>query len=158
MAFAMTDGNRVSVGRGDRRRTPVDEVSRPAAAFATKLAVAVVDDDAMVRHAMCTLVRSLGYRARAHTGGSDLLAADLSHIGLVVSDLQMPEMNGLELHARLQDNVGTIPFVLMTAFPAEALRRRALAAGVDAVIDKPCDVDALATLIEELVGPSEAPL
>lgn len=134
----------------------MDEVPRPAAPSGTKPVVAVVDDDAMVRHAMCTLVRSLGYRARAHTGGSDLLAADLSHIGLVVSDLQMPEMSGLELHARLQDHVGAMRFVLMTAFPAEALRRRALAAGVDAVLDKPCDVDALAALIEELVGPPEA--
>ncbi|MGY2733895.1 response regulator transcription factor [Sphingomonas sp. UYP23] len=117
--------------------------------------IAIVDDDASVRRAMGNLVESLGYQAQVFDSGRSLLEEDLSRFGCVISDLQMPGMSGLELQRALIDVAPDMPFVVMTAFAEERLRKRALNAGARAFLEKPCDVDGLIELIAQIVGPPE---
>lgn len=117
--------------------------------------IAIVDDDASVRRAMGNLIRSLGYEAEVFESGPALLEQTLSRFGCVISDLQMPQMSGLDLQRALLEIAPDMPFVVITAFPEERLRKRAMHAGAKAFLEKPCDVDGLIELIAQIVGPPE---
>jgi FixJ family two-component response regulator len=102
--------------------------------------IAIVDDDHSVREALASLVRSLGYRAMAFECAEDLLnSRRRSKVSCVIADVQMPGMTGLELHDRLVTAGEAIPMILITAFPDDTMRRRALAAGMAGYLSKPFD-------------------
>jgi FixJ family two-component response regulator len=102
--------------------------------------IAIVDDDHSVREALASLVRSLGYKAMAFECAEDLLnSRRRSKVSCVIADVQMPGMTGLELHDRLVTAGEAIPTILVTAFPDDTARRRALAAGVAGYLSKPFD-------------------
>ena len=115
--------------------------------------IAIVDDDPSVRNAMRSLVQSLGYSAESFDGPRALLASDVRGFRLVISDLQMPGMSGMELLSALQLLTPGVPFIMMTAYPAEHVRLQASALGARAFLEKPCDIDALVSLIEGVIGP-----
>jgi len=66
----------------------------------------------------------------------------------VVSDVQMPGMSGIELQELLAARGGGPPFIIMTAFPQEALRKRAERAGAVCFLTKPFDSGAIIACIE----------
>jgi len=114
--------------------------------------IAIVDDDRSVRSAMNSLVQSLGYAGQAFSGGRALLTVGVQNFDLILSDLQMPQMSGLELLAEVRDVAPQLPFLMMTADPEVHVRRRALALGVQAFLEKPCNIETLVHLIEEAIG------
>ena len=114
--------------------------------------VAVVDDDADVRDAMHALLRSYGWRVSLYDGAQQLLATGLAGVDCVLSDVQMPVMGGLELLGRLRADPGSPPCILMTAFPDEQVRKRALAAGAVCFLSKPVDDEILAECVSSAVG------
>jgi len=102
--------------------------------------IAIVDDDQSVREALTSLVRSLGYAAIAFERAEDLLESKRRHsVACMIADVQMPGMTGLELYDRLSASAKPIPTVLITAYPDDGARERALAAGVVGYLSKPFD-------------------
>lgn len=118
--------------------------TRPASRTAH---VALVDDDADVRVGLRALLRSYGYRVSMYDGAPALLAAGLADIDCVVSDVQMPVMDGLELLARLRAAPGGPPCILMTAYPDPHIRARAMRTGAACFLSKPVDAEELAACI-----------
>lgn len=114
--------------------------------------VAVVDDDADVRVAMHALLRSYGWRVTLYEGAQHLLSTGLAGVDCVLSDVQMPVMGGLELLGRLRAAPGGPPCILMTAFPDEQVRKRALAGGAVCFLSKPVDDEILAECVSAAVG------
>ena len=109
--------------------------------------IAIVDDDEDVRTALEALVASVGYIAEAFESGDTLLGSErLASFSCVVTDLQMPGINGLTL-ARAIRRDHAMPIILITAFPAPGLKQQAAAAGVSCLLRKPFNPSAL---IEEL--------
>jgi FixJ family two-component response regulator len=107
-------------------------------------AIAIVDDDRSVREALTSLVRSLGYVAMAFECAEDLLKSRRRRrLSCVIADVQMPGMTGLELYDRLVASGEPIPTILITAFPDERARKRALQAGVVGYLTKPFSEDDL---------------
>ena len=105
-----------------------------------KLLVSVVEDDRFFRESMRRLMRSLGYTAEAFASAADFLAS--SHLGetaCLIADAQMPAMTGIELYRRLIDTGRAIPTILMTAYPNDVDRVRALNDGVLCYLRKPVD-------------------
>jgi FixJ family two-component response regulator len=93
---------------------------------------------------MVKLLTSLGYAAEAFPSAADFLASPLlTATACLVSDVQMPGMTGVELHRRLIDAGHPIPTILVTAYPDEVVRRRALKDGVVCYLRKPVDDDHL---------------
>jgi len=117
--------------------------------------VAVVDDDADVRDAMHALLRSYGWRVSLYDGAQQLLAAGLSGVDCVLSDVQMPGIGGLELLARLRADANGPPCILMTAFPDEQVRRRAIAGGATCFLSKPVDDELLAQCVSAATGTAD---
>ncbi len=108
------------------------------------IVIAVVDDDQSVRVALTSLVKSLGYRAAAFQSGEDFLNSNQRHgAACLIADVQMPRMTGPELHNRLRASGKPIPTILITAYPDETVRARALQAGVKCYLTKPFSEDDL---------------
>ena len=121
-----------------------------------KAVIAIVDDDHSVREALTSLVRSLGYVAMAFECAEDLLKSRRrSNFSCVIADVQMPGMTGLELHDRLVASGERIPTILITAFPDERARERALRAGVIGYLAKPFSEDELLACIRSTLGRGE---
>lgn len=108
--------------------------------------IAVIDDDALVRDAAASLIRSFGYRTATYASADAYLAAEagVGDPACVLTDLQMPGRSGLELRAALRARGSQVPVILMTAYPTDDLRTRAAALDLVALLDKPVDPDLLA--------------
>jgi FixJ family two-component response regulator len=117
------------------------------------LLVAVVDDDRFFRNSMRRLMRSFGFRVEAFSSAPDFLASPhLSETACVVADIHMPSMTGIELYGHLVGQGRAIPTILVTAFPNDADRARALNDGVVCYLSKPVDADELKRCVSEIVG------
>jgi len=119
--------------------------------------IAIVDDDESVREALTSLIRSLGYAAVAFECAEDLLKSKRRRrVSCVIADVQMPGMTGFELHDRLIASGEAIPTILITAFPDERARERALQAGVIGYLTKPFSEGELLACILSTLGRREA--
>jgi len=115
--------------------------------------IAIVDDDVSVREALTSLVRSLGHAVVAFGRAEDLLTSDRRRdLCCVIADVQMPGMTGPELHARLAASGEPIPTILITAYPDEAARERALRVGVACYLAKPFGEDELLACLRSVLG------
>jgi len=102
--------------------------------------ISVVEDDQPFRESMRKLMIALGYAVEAFPTAADFLASPLlPATACLVSDVQMPGMTGLELHKHLVDMGHRIPTILVTAYPDELTRNRALRDGVVCYVGKPVD-------------------
>jgi FixJ family two-component response regulator len=84
------------------------------------------------------MTTSLGYAVEASVA-SRFLASSFSPNDCLVADVQMPEMTGVELHRHIVNAGYAIPTILMTAYPDDAIRTRALKNGVVCYLNKPVD-------------------
>ena len=118
---------------------PLLEAHMPKASL-----VSIVEDDRFFRESMRRLMRSLGYAVETFPAAADFLASRrLAETGCLIADVHMPVMSGLELHSRLAETGRAIPTILVTAYPDEAVKARALSAGVVCYIRKPVDQELL---------------
>ena len=102
--------------------------------------VAIIDDDQAVGNAIEVLLRSIGLTARTFCSGEQLLGSpELDRVGCLVVDFDMPMMNGLDLLGNLFRLGREIPFVIITAYPSEEIRIRALQSGAVSYLTKPFD-------------------
>jgi len=104
------------------------------------LLVAVVEDDGSFRDSMGMLLTSFGYSVEAFPSAADFLASPrVSETACLIADVNMPEMTGVELYERLVDAGHAIPTILVTAYPNDVDRLRALNSGVVGYLRKPVD-------------------
>lgn len=119
--------------------------------------IAIVDDDEALRNATKGLVRALGFRVEVFGSADELLKFDdLRDVGCLIADVQMPQMTGIELYHRLLESGVGIPTLLMTAYPDDGMRDRALAEGVVCYLTKPFNKDALLACIHSALGRGQA--
>ena len=114
--------------------------------------ISVIDDDASVRAATNNLLRSHGYAVHAFASAEEFLESpDVNDTSCVITDLQMPGLNGVDLQKSLLAQGRRIPIIFVTAFPEERLRARALAAGALGFLGKPFESETLIKLIEKAI-------
>jgi FixJ family two-component response regulator len=105
-----------------------------------KTLISVVDDDESMREAMRGLMKSLGYTAEAFASAEEFLnSRQVPRTSCLIADVHMPGMTGLELHHHLVASGKTIPTILITAYPDDSVRERALGDGVVCYLSKPFD-------------------
>jgi FixJ family two-component response regulator len=89
---------------------------------------------------MGMLLTSFGYSVEAFPSAADFLASPrVSETACLIADVNMPEMTGVELYERLVDAGHAIPTILVTAYPNDVDRVRALNGGVVGYLRKPVD-------------------
>jgi chemotaxis protein histidine kinase CheA/ActR/RegA family two-component response regulator len=102
--------------------------------------VLVVDDSMSVRRAVATLLEDQGYEvALARDGLEAVKALEAARPDVLLTDLEMPNMNGLELtaHLRSRPELAALPVIMITSRSMDKHRRQALSAGVDVYLTKP---------------------
>src|SRR5215472_6632037 len=108
--------------------------------------ISIVDDDALARDGIRELVESLGYKTTAFESAEDFLKSKLvADTACLITDLQMPGLSGLELQETLQSQGYQTPVIVITAYPNEKNRTRALDKGAVGFLSKPFNEQ---TLIE----------
>ena len=120
--------------------------------------VSVVEDDRFFRESMQRLMRSLGYAVDAFSSAADFLASPrLGETACLIADVNMPAMTGVELYRHLIEAGRAIPTILVTAYPNDADRARALNDGVVGYLRKPIDEQHLLRCLRAALTAGEPP-
>jgi FixJ family two-component response regulator len=106
--------------------------------------ISIIDDDALACDGIRELVESLGYKAVTFSSAEYFLQSSvIAETTCLITDLQMPGLNGLELQQALQSRGYSTPVILITAYPNEKHRTRALDNGVIGFLSKPFNEETL---------------
>ena len=122
----------------------------------TKPKILVVDDEASARSGLSRLLEQEGYQVEAAADG--VLALEAIAEGppaLIITDLKMPNMDGLHLIAKVRELHPGIPTVVATAFGDVSSAVEAMRAGAEDYLTKPVDFDALLLLVERTLERSQ---
>jgi two-component system, chemotaxis family, chemotaxis protein CheY len=117
--------------------------------------ILLVDDSVTVRQQVGLALKQAGYAImEADDGRAGLLMLARSGISMVICDINMPRMNGLEMLEALQRNprLAAIPVIMLTSERHPALMERAKTAGASAWITKPFNAEALLNAVVTLIG------
>ncbi|MET0332290.1 MAG: response regulator [Dyella sp.] len=116
--------------------------------------ISIIDDDESIRIATESLVRSLGFVACVFESAQDFLQSpQLDATACLITDVQMPGLNGLDLQDRLLAEGHRMPIIFMTAFPEDRLRQRALLAGAVGFLAKPFDAEGMIECLDRALKP-----
>lgn len=120
----------------------------------TTYRIAVVDDDQEIRDFLQTEL-SESYHVKTYPDGSKAMEGITDEVpDLVISDVVMPQVDGIELLKRLKSNTKTshIPVILLTTKTEHAARIEGLTEGADAYVDKPFNLEELESRIAGLIA------
>jgi FixJ family two-component response regulator len=115
--------------------------------------IAVVDDDEGVREALCDLFQVEGLFARGFAGAGAFLddyAPGRFH--LLITDMRMPHIDGIELLRRLRTMEAPPPAIVLTSLSDDATRALAIGEGAVACLTKPVADDTLLDLVTAMLG------
>lgn len=117
--------------------------------------ILVVDDSLSVRRSLATLLADSGFEVDTAVDGLDALRIVESRSpDVLLVDLEMPRMNGLELSSYLRKREATrqLPIIMITSRSTERHRAMAESAGIDTLLTKPYSDDELLGLIAHYIG------
>jgi two-component system response regulator FixJ len=110
----------------------------------TEPVVHLIDDDEAMRESLGFLLDASGLNARTYDSATAFLAQDGAKAeGVIVTDIRMPEMNGLELVTRLKAAGSSTPVIVITGHGDVPLAVEAMKAGVVDFLEKPFDEETL---------------
>jgi two-component system sensor histidine kinase/response regulator len=121
-----------------------------------KLRILVAEDNTVNEEFIVRLLEKRGHTARvAHNGREALAALEKDHYDLILMDVRMPELDGFEATGLIRERERStgqhIPIIAMTAHAMKGDRERCLAAGMDAYVSKPVNVQELLVTIQSLI-------
>ncbi len=130
---------------------------------AIPLRVLVVDDEPAIRRFLRTSLRAEGYDPVEAETGEAALAALRGRVDIVVLDLGLPGISGLDVIRRLREQGSVVPIIVLTSRTDEAGKVEALDLGADDYVTKPFGVDELlarirAALRHRLMQQGELPV
>ncbi len=123
----------------DNRRTPPRRIS-------------IVDDDASIREALKSLMRSVRFSVDAFASAEEFLASErFNDTSCLILDVYLPGMSGFELQNHLNIERRNIPIIFITAHADEVSRQRALKGGAIDLLGKPVRREALFKAIQSAI-------
>jgi len=140
--------------QGIHRANGRDEAGALTRTKECKKRIMVADDDDGIRHILSGVLSRTGYEVLTASSGTEALNLFLkSSCALVLTDLEMPGMDGLKLASRIKDKFPEIPVVLMTGQAKEVVMKRMKGGSVvDFVIFKPFRLEDILKTTEKLLG------
>lgn len=113
--------------------------------------ILIVDDEKLVRETFLDILNEFGYQA--NTAKNGLEALDLikaASYDIVITDIQMPKKNGIELFYEIKDKFRETTVIIMTGFYNEYDEDKLLTDGVYKIIKKPVDFFELQSIIDQV--------
>jgi CheY-like chemotaxis protein len=118
--------------------------------------ILVVEDDEEMRSLLQDFLKEEGYESDSAGNGSEAVRKlTEQQFDLIITDIRMPVMTGLDLLAAAKRLDAKVPVIVITAFWGEDAYRRSMARGADAYLEKPIHLDRLRSLIHELISPAK---
>jgi two-component system, LuxR family, response regulator FixJ len=109
-----------------------------------------VDDNLRIRESLESLFESVGFAFLVFPSAEEFLqSGKLSQASCLIADIRMPEMDGIELQLRVRLDRPGLPVIFISGHFDDEIRRKALAGGAFALIDKPFDPDDLLAAIRQ---------
>lgn len=103
--------------------------------------ILVIDDEDMIIDVISTILSDMGYEVVGHQDpGDGIKAARETDFDIVLCDLRMPGTNGAEVTEAIMAEKPDTKILIITAYPADPLARRALDAGAVSLLKKPFEV------------------
>jgi len=119
-------------------KTGDDEMAGAVTEKSPSRHISIVDDDASIRKALKSLMRSVRFRVDAYGSAEEFLASErINDTGCLILDVYLPGMNGFELQNQLKAEGRAIPIIFITAHSDDASRQRALKGGAIDFLSKP---------------------
>jgi len=158
VASALNQGTTFTIylpsARGDELSAPSSPQESDLPLGQNQLAL-VVEDEAVLRHAIVAILESWDYRVIEAGDGQealDLLAAQTEQAAIVISDVVMPNMGGVSLLRTLRERGETMPIILMSGHPKGKNKDRLQGQGLSAWLTKPLTLPDLAQAIKHAQG------
>ncbi|WP_164018880.1 response regulator transcription factor [Pyxidicoccus trucidator] len=115
--------------------------------------ISVVDDDVSVRLALVSLLRSLGLKGLAFDSAEAFLASgELPRMSLIITDIHMPGMSGIDLKRELDARGSTVPVIMITARDEAAVMEKAQACNPYCLLKKPFDSEEFVACVERALS------
>ncbi len=110
--------------------------------------ILIVDDEPLVRETVQLALQSEGYSvAEAEDGPQALAQFEPGKFALIITDYYMPKMTGDQLATAIKRRSPEQPVLMLTAFPELFPSRSRAASEIDALIDKPFEIDTLRDVV-----------
>ena len=118
----------------------------------SEISVLVVDDDSTIRKVASIILSKRGYRCEfAKNGVEAMERVSQGRIDAVVTDVEMPEMDGIVLTTKLSKDFPDLPVMVMTGGSDESFRERAIHAGAKEFVTKPFNVPDFVTRLQRML-------
>lgn len=112
-----------------------------------------VDDDRRVRESLESLIESAGFASFVFPSAEEFLrSGKLGTAGCLITDIRMPGIDGIELQERIRLDRPNLPLIFLSGHFNDEIRRRALAGGAFALIEKPFDPEDLLATIDRAIN------
>lgn len=116
--------------------------------------ILIVDDSATIRSLIGLVLKKRDYSILEANDGLDAIEKlSENEVDLIIVDLNMPNMDGLEFVRTIRANYYTMdtPVIMLTTTKDENIRKEAIRAGVNLFLNKPCDPELLLFKVESLI-------
>jgi FixJ family two-component response regulator len=112
-----------------------------------------VEDDEFVREAIVDLIRAVGWEALSFDSAEALLDSGVARrTRCLISDVTMPGMSGIEMHAYLSATGYSPPTIFITGHPSAHDEASTLASGALAYLPKPVDSNVILAIVQQVIG------
>jgi DNA-binding response OmpR family regulator len=116
----------------------------------------IIEDDEAMRSLLEDFFEEEGFETDSASNGADALRIlSNDHLDLIITDIRMPGLTGLDILPRLRRLKPETSIIVMTAYGSEDVRRRSLDRGATTYLEKPIHLSQLRTLIHEMVSTKE---
>ncbi len=128
---------------------------------ANRFTILVVDDEPVLRAVICRILDRIGYttvQAGRPNEVIDLLKGGVSKPDMILSDVEMPGMSGIEMVSKIRGlscSVSELPIMLASGNPSQEMRRQAIDAGADCFMTKPFELGDLYAEVGALLRNSQ---
>ena len=115
--------------------------------------IMIIEDDEEMRSLLKDFLEEEGLETDSVNNGADALGKlSKDHFDLILTDIRMPGLTGLDILPRIRRLKPKTPIIVMTAYGSDDVRRRSLERGATAYLEKPILLTQLRTLIREMVS------
>lgn len=114
--------------------------------------ILICDDEEAIRLLLAEALQDRYDIVEASNGREALKVAATEHVDLIIIDIKMPQVHGLEAIERIRERDGKIPIIICSAYPLMEDDIVVKTSNIAAFITKPIDIESLRSKISELIG------
>ena len=115
--------------------------------------ILIVDDNQPMTKTLADILVAKGYAVHATNSGAEALKILHDHsVDILLTDVRMPDMNGVELYRETRKTHPALTTFLMTAYAADDIIQEGMAEGIKTVLTKPLDIDLILALFSAVIS------